>query len=184
MALRRIWGLSWAELSATFLLVIAGMFALADGLRLLTRGSQAASWTATFIMVAGVILAALAAVSLIPFSRKAAAQSVGATVAQDVLTESEETSDTEPFAVLDESVPPKQAQKLLIRSIGLLISWIVLLPYIGYIAATGLFLLVYGLLVSERKIIPTIIFAVISTALSAWLFQAVGVRLPRGSLLP
>lgn len=178
MTLKQKWGVSTPELLATGFVVLAGMFALADGYRLLSGGPAAASWTATYVMVAGVVLALLAAASLLPFSRNAAAKSVTVTVADDVLGQAYEDED-EP--VLDEDVPPGVAGSLLLTTTGLLVVWILVLPLIGYIAATALFLLAYGLLVSRRPLLSALIFAAAATAAMAVLFQAVGIRLPMGT---
>lgn len=179
MSLKQKWGVSTPELLATGFVVLAGMFALADGYRLLSSGPAAASWTATYVMVAGIALALLAAGSLLPFSRKAAAKPVAVTVAEDVLGQA---SGDEDEPVLDEEVPPAEARSLLLTAAGLLVVWILALPLVGYIAATALFFLAYGLLVSRRHFLSALIFAAVATAAMTVLFQAVGIRLPMGTL--
>ncbi len=179
MTLKQKWGLSWGEAIVTILIAGGGLYAMADGYRLLTRGTPAASWTATYIASAGVILVLLAVASLLPFSRRAASTSITSKVADDVLDDAGPSSE-EP--VLDEEVPPRVARSLLVRTTALLTGWVLVLPLIGYIAATALFLIAYGILVSRRRVVTTLVFAAIATAASTGIFLAVGIRLPMGSI--
>lgn len=179
MALKQKWGVGWGEFVITILIAAGGVYAMADGHRLLTQGTPAASWTATYIAAAGAILVLLAVASLLPFSRKAASTSITSKVADNVLDDAAPNSK-EP--VLDEEVPPNVARSLLVRTTALLTAWVLVLPLIGYIAATALFLIAYGILVSRRRVMTTLVFAAIATAASTGIFLAVGIRLPMGSI--
>lgn len=163
----------------TALLICAALVAVLDGVRIHAQGNSAASWTATYIIVAGTVLLVLALASLLPSSRRSAASDLSASVAEDILADA---SEEEKKQVKEEPVDAAAARSLLLRSIGLLILWTLATPLIGYIATTALFLVAYGLLVSKKRILPTLIFAIVTTSVAAVLFQTVGIQLPTGSL--
>lgn len=177
MSIKSAWKENRLEVIASMMLSLVGLIAIADALRLHLSGPSGAAWTAAYIGVAGLVLIALALAALGSNSRVAAANTVTTRIASDILAEAD---DEEANQVREEPLPKEQAKSLLTRSIGLLVMWAVVVSLIGYVVSTVLFITAYGLIVSKRKIIPTLTLAVIATAAFYAAFHFSGITLPTG----
>jgi hypothetical protein len=174
-----------ADTWAYALLIGVALIALGNGGLLIVQASgtgpeSAAGW---FVGVAGLALALLVAAA-IRQDRRFVAQSVVTSIANTIVAEEEEAGrDVEQrFQVDLPLLPQRQLLRVLLLVAALIIAWMLLLPWLGFGVATGLFCFVYVALVARRRWWVALVAGAVIGGCLALLFKAVGVLVPTGAL--
>lgn len=156
------------------LLVIAAL-AVVDGLRIVTTGRPGDAQSGWFVFTLGVCFAFFVIISspwreiresFSPTSRHGRNGEAG-----------HEATGTEAGMAQSQRNP---YLKQVLVALGLIIIWALALPWIGFAVSNALFLASFMMLVGRRKVLTSILLALIISAVTAYGFSAMGVFLPRG----
>ncbi|TPV51106.1 tripartite tricarboxylate transporter TctB family protein [Pseudarthrobacter phenanthrenivorans] len=156
------------------LLVIAAL-AVIDGLRVVTTGRPGDAQSGWFVVALGVCLAFFVIIS-----------SQWREIRESFSSPSRHGADVEAGTkAANTEADAGQGQRnpylrQVLLALGLIIIWALALPWLGFAISSALFLASFMMLVGRRKVMTSILLALIISAVTAYGFSAMGVFLPRG----